>query len=127
MGKEHGFNHLVAMDPSVGMLEQIPPGIYDEFINSEDALFEQQCTYDLIVSSGVIGTCVEASELHKLMRLVKDGGSIMFSCLNIPYETAGFKEVSAPGWKHEVIAGPLPLNADMPETFHVVVRLSKTS
>lgn len=79
--KEHGFKHIDALDPSVGMLELArKKNLYEHFITSyldSNPLPTLPDTYDCAVTSGGMGEGhIPYSSLDQLVRVVKPGGLI---------------------------------------------------
>ena len=94
---EQGYQKLVAMDLSEGMLEQArQKHVYGEFhqmVMGETLDFPTD-SFDAAISSGVLTVGhAPASSLHELVRVVRSGGHIIFTLRPDLYEDGGFKEV----------------------------------
>mmetsp|Transcript_21346 Transcript_21346/g.49658 ORF Transcript_21346/g.49658 Transcript_21346/m.49658 type:complete len:216 (-) Transcript_21346:34-681(-) len=124
--KEKGFTDVDAVEPAEAMLAEVTPGLYQKtFLDGNEA---PEAAYDMIVSTGVIGTHVGAEGVRELMPKVQNGGSIIFSCKYDAYLTMDFKslETTADGpWQQTIVHGPVALVRDMPDQQHVVVELKQ--
>jgi len=93
---EMGYGNLVAMDLSLGMLEEArKKGVYREYHKmtlGENLGFEDGA-FDAVISVGVFTVGhAPANSFDELVRITKPGGYIVFSLRPDIYETAGFKE-----------------------------------
>ena len=96
---ENGYSTLVAMDLSMGMLEEArKKNVYQEFhqmVMGEPLDFSSDY-FDAVVSVGVLTVGhAPASSLDELIRITKPGGYVVFSLRPDVYETSGFKEKQA--------------------------------
>ncbi len=96
---ENGYSHLVAMDLSLGMLEEArKKNVYQEFhqmVMGEPLGFSADY-FDAVVSVGVLTVGhAPASSLDELIRITRPGGYVVFSLRPDVYETGGFKEKQA--------------------------------
>jgi len=94
-----GYRDLVAMDLSLGMLEEArKKGVYREFhqmVMGEPLGFATD-SFDAVVSVGVLTVGhAPASSLDELVRVTKPGGYIVFTLRPDVYEDSGFKETQA--------------------------------
>ena len=94
-----GYRDLVAMDLSLGMLEEArKKGVYWEFhqmVMGEPLGFATD-SFDAVVSVGVLTVGhAPASSLDELVRITKPGGYIVFTLRPDVYEDSGFKETQA--------------------------------
>ena len=94
-----GFNDLVAMDLSQGMLDEArKKNVYNAFhrmVMGEPLGFATG-EFDAIISVGVLTVGhAPASSLDELIRVTKPGGYVVFSLRPDVYEEAGFKERQA--------------------------------
>ena len=127
---ENGYSHLVAMDISLGMLEEArKKNVYQEFhqmVMGETLGFSADY-FDAVVSVGVLTVGhAPASSLDELIRITKPGGYVVFSLRPDVYETGGFKEKqaeleSADKWQlAEESEKFQPLPKGEPEVYHQV-------
>lgn len=127
---EEGYHRLVAMDLSIGMLEEArQKNVYQEFhqmVMGEPLGFDTD-SFDAIVSVGVLTVGhAPASSLDELVRITKSGGHIVFSLRPDVYESDGFKEKQAAlesegKWKlTEATEEFQPLPKGEPEVYHQV-------
>ena len=96
---ENGYSTLIAMDLSMGMLEEArKKNIYQEFhqmVMGEQLGFSTDY-FDAVVSVGVLTVGhAPASSLDELIRITRPGGYVVFSLRPDVYETGGFKEKQA--------------------------------
>jgi len=94
-----GYNDLVAMDLSKGMLEEASKRkVYREFhqmVMGEHLDFAT-VSFDAVVSVGVLTLGhAPASSLDELVRITRPGGHIVFTLRPDVYENNGFKEKQA--------------------------------
>lgn len=91
-----GFANMVAMDLSLGMLEQAKgKNLYSAFHQMAlgGPLDFQTAEFDAVISVGVFTQGhAPASSFDELIRITKPGGMIVYSLRVDTYETAGFKE-----------------------------------
>jgi SAM-dependent methyltransferase len=91
-----GYNNLVAMDISEGMLEEaVKKGVYQEFhqMVMGETLDYANDSFDAVVSVGVMTVGhAPASSLDELIRITKPGGYIVYSLRPDVYRDSGFKE-----------------------------------
>ncbi len=127
---ENGYSKLVAMDLSMGMLEEArKKNVYQEFhqmVMGEPLGFSADC-FDAVVSVGVLTVGhAPASSLDELIRITRPGGYVVFSLRPDVYETGGFKEKQAEletegKWRlAEESEKFQPLPKGEPEVFHQV-------
>ena len=125
-----GYNNLVAMDLSQGMLEEArKKNVYREFhqmIMGEPLDFATD-SFDAVISVGVLTVAhAPASSFDELVRTTKPGGYIAFSLRPDVYENSGFKEKqtaleSEGKWKLvEVSEKFQPLPKGEPDVYHQV-------
>ncbi len=125
-----GYNDLVAMDLSRGMLEEARKRkVYREFhqmVMGEPLNFATD-SFDAVVSVGVLTVGhAPASSLDELVRVTKPGGYIVFTLRPDIYENSGFKEKqvaleSEGKWKLvEVTEKFQPLPKGEPDVYHQV-------
>ena len=91
-----GYDNLVAMDLSKGMLEEARgKGVYREFhqmVMGEELTFPTD-SFDAVISVGVLTLGhAPASSLDELVRVTRTGGHIVFTMRPDVYEGNGFKE-----------------------------------
>ena len=96
---EIGYSKLVAMDLSLGMLEEArKKNVYQEFhqmVMGETLGFSADY-FDAVVSVGVLTVGhAPANSLDELIRITRPGGYVVFSLRPDVYETGGFKEKQA--------------------------------
>ncbi len=125
-----GYNNLVAMDLSQGMLEEArKKNVYREFhqmVMGEPLDFATD-SFDAVISVGVLTVAhAPASSFDELVRTTKPGGYIAFSLRPDVYENSGFKEKqtaleSEGKWKLvEVSEKFQPLPKGEPDVYHQV-------
>jgi len=125
-----GYNDLVAMDLSQGMLEEARKrNVYREcrqMVMGELLDFATD-SFDAVVSVGVLTVGhAPASSFDELVRITRSGGHIVFTLRPDVYENSGFKErqdaLEAAGkWKLvEVSEEFQPLPKGEPEVYHQV-------
>ena len=94
-----GYGRLVAMDLSLGMLEESrKKDVYQEFhqMTMGEALAFPSAAFAAVISVGVLTVGhATASSLDELVRVTEPGGHVAFSLRPDVYETAGFKEKQA--------------------------------
>ncbi len=127
---KQGYNNLVAMDLSPGMLEEArKKNAYREFhqmVMGEPMDYPTD-SFDAVVSVGVLTVGhAPASSFDELIRITKPGGYIVFSLRPDVYRDSGFKEkqdsLQAAGkWKlAEVSKEFQPLPKGEPDVYHQV-------
>ena len=127
---ERGYGNLVAMDLSLGMLDEAKKkNAYREFhqmVMGEPLGFESD-SFDGIISVGVLTVGhAPASSFDELVRITRPGGYIAFSLRPDVYRDSGFKQkqdsLEAEGkWKlAEVSEEFQPLPKGEPEVYHQV-------
>ena len=93
---QEGYGNLVAMDLSLGMLEEAKgKNLYNSFHQMAlgDQLAFETDEFDAVISVGVFTQGhAPVNSFDELMRITKPGGLIVFSLRVDTYETAGFKE-----------------------------------
>ena len=125
-----GYNNLVAMDLSAGMLEEArKKNAYLEFhqmVMGEQLNFKTD-SFDAIISVGVLTVGhAPASSFDELIRTTRPGGYIVFSLRPDVYRDSGFKEkqdsLEAAGkWKlMEASEEFQPLPKGEPDVYHQV-------
>ena len=125
-----GYQDLVAMDLSLGMLEEARnKKVYREFhqmVMGEPLDFGSDA-FDAVVSVGVLTVGhAPAGSLDELVRITRPGGFIAFSLRPDIYQDAGFKEkqqaLEDQGlWKLTEVTDPFqPLPKGEPEVYHQV-------
>ncbi len=125
-----GYRDLVAMDLSLGMLEEARnKKVYREFhqmVMGEPLDFGSD-TFDAVVSVGVLTVGhAPAGSLDELVRITRPGGFIAFSLRPDIYQDAGFKEKQQAledqgSWKLTEVTDPFqPLPKGEPEVYHQV-------
>jgi SAM-dependent methyltransferase len=130
MLSENGYNDLIAIDLSEGMLEQArKKGVYDELhqmVMGEQLDFPTD-TFDAVLSVGVLTVGhAPASSLDELVRVTKPGGHIIYTLRPDVYEDSGFKEKhaelqTAGRWELAEVTDPLQvLPKGEPDVFHQV-------
>lgn len=91
-----GYNELVAIDLSDGMLEEARnKKVYKELkqmVLGESLDFDDK-TFDAVVSVGTFTMAhAPASSFDELIRITKPGGHVIFTLSTKAYEKSGFKE-----------------------------------
>ena len=125
-----GYQDLVAMDLSLGMLEEARnKKVYREFhqmVMGEPLDFGSD-TFDAVVSVGVLTVGhAPAGSLDELVRITRPGGFIAFSLRPDIYQDAGFKEKQQAledlgSWKLTEVTDPFqPLPKGEPDVYHQV-------
>ncbi len=125
-----GYNNLVAMDMSSGMLEEArKKNAYKEFhqMVMGEPLNYATDSFDAVISVGVLTVGhAPASSFDELIRITKLGGYIVFSLRPDVYRDSGFREKqdaleSEGKWKLvEVSEEFQPLPKGEPDVFHQV-------
>jgi len=125
-----GFANMVAMDLSLGMLEQAKgKNLYSAFHQMAlgGPLDFQTAEFDAVISVGVFTQGhAPASSFDELIRITKPGGMIVYSLRVDTYQTAGFKEYqsnleSSGKWElAEVTDQFQPLPKGEPEVWHQI-------
>jgi len=125
-----GYNQLVAMDMSPGMLDEArKKGAYQEFrqMVMGESLDFPAGSFDAVVSVGVLTVGhAPANSLDELVRITRSGGHIIFTLRPDVYRDSGFQEkqdalVSDGKWRlTEVSEEFQPLPKGEPEVFHQV-------
>ena len=125
-----GYNNLVAMDLSIGMLEEArKKNAYREFhqMVMGESLDYATDSFDAVISVGVLTVGhAPASSCDELIRITKPGGYIVFSLRPDVYRESGFKEKqdaleSEGKWKlAEVSEEFQPLPKGEPDVYHQV-------
>jgi SAM-dependent methyltransferase len=125
-----GYDNLVAMDLSLGMLEEARnKNAYREFhqMVMGEPLNYATDSFDAIISVGVLTVGhAPASSFDELIRITKSGGHIVFSLRPDVYRDSGFKEKqdileSEEKWKLvEVSEEFQPLPKGEPDVYHQV-------
>jgi len=127
---KQGYDNLVAMDLSKGMLEEAQnKNVYKEFhqmVMGEPLDFKTD-SFDAVISVGVLTVGhAPASSFDELIRITKPGGYIVFSLRPDVYRDSGFKEKqdnleAAEKWKLvEVSEEFQPLPKGEPDVYHQV-------
>ena len=125
-----GYDNLVAMDLSKGMLEEArKKNAYREFhqmVMGEKLDYETD-SFDAVISVGVLTVGhAPASSFDELIRITKPGGYIIFSIRPDVYRDSGFKEKqdnleAARKWKLvETSEEFQPLPKGEPDVYHQV-------
>jgi SAM-dependent methyltransferase len=127
---KQGYNNMVAMDISQGMLEEArKKNVYREFhqMVMGEPLDYPADSFDAIISVGVLTVGhAPASSLDELIRITKPGGYIVFSLRPDVYRDSGFKEKqsaleSAGRWRLvEASEEFQPLPKGEPDVYHQV-------
>ncbi len=125
-----GYNNMVAMDLSQGMLEEArKKNVYREFhqMVMGEPLDYPADSFDAIISVGVLTVGhAPASSLDELIRITRPGGYIVFSLRPDVYRDSGFKEKqsaleSAGRWRLvEASEEFQPLPKGEPDVYHQV-------
>ncbi len=125
-----GYQDLVAMDLSLGMLEEARnKNVYQEFhqMVMGEPLSYGSDAFDAVVSVGVLTVGhAPAGSLDELVRITRPGGFIAFSLRPDIYQNAGFKEkqqaLEDQGlWKLTEVTDPFqPLPKGEPDVYHQV-------
>ena len=93
---KQGYTDLVAMDLSLGMLEEArTKNVYREYhqMVMGEPLDYTTDSFDAVISVGVLTVGhAPASSLDELVRITKPGGHIVFSLRPDVYKDSGFKE-----------------------------------
>lgn len=123
-----GYNNLVAMDLSKGMLEEAKSkNLYNEFhhMSLGGTLDFSTDEFDAVISVGVFTQGhAPANSFDELARITKPGGLIVFSLRVDTYESGGFKEQQtgmeeAGVWRLAEMTGQFqPLPKGEPEVWH---------
>ncbi len=123
-----GFENLVAMDLSKGMLEEAKgKKLYSEFHQMAlgGALDFPTDAFDAVISVGVFTVGhAPASAFDELVRITKPGGHIVFSLRTDVHENSGFKEIqdgleAAGKWQLAELTDQFqPLPKGEPEVWH---------
>ncbi len=96
---ENGYSKLVAMDLSLGMLEEAKKKhVYQEFhqMAMGEPLGFSADYFDAVVSVGVLTVGhAPANSLDEVIRITRPGGYVVFSLRPDVYETGGFKAKQA--------------------------------
>ena len=126
----HGYNDLVAMDLSKGMLDEArKKNAYREFhqMVMGEQLDYASDSFEAVISVGVLTVGhAPASSLDELIRITKPDGFIVFSLRPDVYRNSGFKEKqdyleTAGTWKLvEVSEEFKPLPKGEPDVYHQV-------
>jgi len=127
---KQGYDNLVAMDLSKGMLEEArKKNAYREFhqMVMGEPLDYATDSFDAVISVGVLTVGhAPASSFDELLRITKPGGYIVFSLRPDVYRDSGFKEKqdaleSEGKWKlAEVSEEFQPLPKGEPDVYHQV-------
>jgi len=127
---KQGYNDLVAMDLSMGMLEEARKiNAYREFhqMVMGEPLGYATDSFDAVISVGVLTVGhAPASSFDELIRITKPGGYIVFSLRPDVYRDSGFKEkqdnLEAAGkWKLAEVSEEFhPLPKGEPDVYHQV-------
>ena len=127
---ERGYQDLVAMDLSSGMLDEArKKNVYKEFhqmVMGETLGFDTDA-FDAVMSVGVLTVGhAPASSLDELVRVTRSGGHIIYTLRPDLFEEGGFKEkhaeLEAAGmWKVGEVSEPIRiLPKGEPDVFHQV-------
>ena len=91
-----GYQRMVAMDLSQGMLEEArKKGVYEDFhqMVMGETLDYETGSFDAVVTVGVLTVGhAPASSLDELVRVTRPNGHIVFSLRPDVYESSGFRE-----------------------------------
>jgi SAM-dependent methyltransferase len=127
---KQGYNNMVAMDISQGMLEEArKKNVYREFdqMVMGEPLDYPTDSFDAIISVGVLTVGhAPPSSLDELIRVTKPGGYIIYSLRPDVYRDSGFKEkqssLEAAGqWKLAEVSEEFPpLPKGEPDVYHQV-------
>ena len=125
-----GFRDMVAMDLSLGMLEEArAKNVYRTFhqMTLGEKLDFDAGAFDAVISVGVFTLGhAPASAFDELVRITRPGGFIVFSLRTDVYQEGGFKEKqaeleSAGKWTLAQVTEPFqPLPKGEPEVYHQV-------
>jgi len=121
-----------ALEISREMIENAPKNTYKQIFLSTNNIPEGQ-EYDGCVSSGVIGTHIDATELKtQLLKFTKNSGSFFYTIKEESQNSEEFvglmKELEDSGeWKCSIVTEPKPFNVDFPSVSHVIVMLTKNA
>ncbi|MFC1977919.1 class I SAM-dependent DNA methyltransferase [Chloroflexota bacterium] len=125
---KQGYNNLVAMDLSKGMLEEArKKNAYREFhqMMMGESLNYATDSFDAVISVGVLTVGhAPASSFDELIRITRPNGYIVFSLRPDVYRDSGFKEKqdnleAAGNWKLvEVSEEFQPLPKGEPDVYH---------
>lgn len=127
---ENGYENLVAMDLSEGMLEEAgKKGVYDELhqmVMGERLDFPSD-SFDAVMSVGVLTLGhAPASSLDEFVRVTRPGGHVIYTLRPDVYEDGGFEEqhaalTSAGRWELTEVSEPLQiLPKGEPDVYHQV-------
>ena len=91
-----GYQRMVAMDLSQGMLEEArKKGVYEDFhqMVMGETLDYETGSFDAVITVGVLTVGhAPASSLDELVRVTRPNGHIVFSLRPDVYESSGFRE-----------------------------------
>ena len=127
---EHGYDELVGMDMSQGMLDEAgKKGVYDELhqmVMGEPLTYETD-SFDAVMSVGVLTVShAPVESLDELVRVTKPGGHIIYTLRPDLYEEGAFRakhaELEAAGaWQLAEVSEPLQiLPKGEPDVYHQV-------
>ncbi|MEZ4522083.1 MAG: class I SAM-dependent methyltransferase [Thermomicrobiales bacterium] len=127
---EHGYDEIVGIDMSRGMLEQAAQkDVYDELhrmVMGEPLDFETNA-FDAAMSVGVLTVShAPVESLDELVRVTRPGGHIIYTLRPDLYEEGGFKEkqealISSGAWQLAEVSEPLQiLPKGEPDVYHQV-------
>lgn len=127
---EHGYDEIVGIDMSRGMLEQAAQkDAYDELhrmVMGEPLDFETNA-FDAAMSVGVLTVShAPVESLDELVRVTRPGGHIIYTLRPDLYEEGGFKEkqealISSGAWQLAEVSEPLQiLPKGEPDVYHQV-------
>ena len=128
--KDQGYNNLIAMDLSLGMLEEARKKDayleFDQMVMGEPLDYATD-SFDAVVSVGVMTVGhAPASSLDELVRVTKPGGYLVYSLRPDVYRDNGFVEKheeleKAGKWKPVEVSEEFPpLPKGEPDVFHQV-------
>ncbi len=134
---ERGYQNLVAMDLSEGMLKEArKKNVYREFhqmVMGQTLAFDTGA-FDAVLSVGVLTVGhAPASSLDELVRVTRPGGYIIYTLRPDLFEEGGFKEKhaeleAAGNWKIVDVGDPTQiLPKGEPDVYHQVWVLEVTS